>query len=277
MSNLNKKTSNGMKEIRLASKIIKTLIKDRIQYPGRLFADTASIVARCGILLLLYAYVFKLNNGVINGATFQVVAWSMFFYFSLMILNLRSISRLITQDIISGNIEVLIVKPVRYLLYRAWWQIGAGLYPFLVTTILGVVALWLTIGFPDSMATSLFVLTFLATFTGSVIVSLLIYVIVGMLSFWIEDSTPVYWLVDKAVMILGGSYLPIALFPELMYKIALYSPFGASSFVTHTVSDSWTMIWCKLIGMQIFWIAVLGFGTYFMFSMAVKKVSVNGG
>src|SRR3989344_6130407 len=68
-----------MKEIRLAKKIITTLVKDRIQYPGRLFADTASIAARCGILLLLYAYVFKLNDGVVNGATFAVVAWSMFF------------------------------------------------------------------------------------------------------------------------------------------------------------------------------------------------------
>lgn len=266
-----------MKEIRLASKIIKTLVKDRIQYPGRLFADTASIVARCGILLLLYSYVFKLNGGVVNGTTFVVVAWSMFFYFSLMILHLRNISRLIMQDITSGSIEVLFVKPVNYLLYRVWWQIGTGIYPFLVTTILGVAVLWGTIGIPHAMTINLFIPTFLATFIGAVMVSLLVYIIVGLLSFWIEDSTPVYWLVDKAVMILGGSYLPIALFPDLMYKVALYSPFGASSFVTHTVSDSWATIWYKLIGMQMLWVAVLGLIIYFMFSKATKKVSVNGG
>lgn len=266
-----------MKEIRLASKIIKTLIKDRIQYPGRLFADTTSIVARCGILLLLYAYVFKLNGGLINGVTFKVVAWSMFLYFSLMMLNLRSISRLITQDIISGNIEVLMVKPISYLFYRAWWQVGAGVYPFLITTILGVAILWWIVGVPQSMTVGLFAPTFLVTFLFAIVVSLLIYSIVGLLSFWMEDSTPVFWLVDKAVMILGGSYLPIALFPNLMYKVALYSPFGASAFVTHTVSDSWVLIWYKLVGIQMFWILVLGLCVYFMYLRAVKKVSVNGG
>ena len=110
-----------MKEIRLARKIIKTLVKDRIQYPARLFADTASIVARCGILLLLYSYVFGLNNGVIKGTTFVVVAWSMFFYFSFSTLGLSRIARYIMQDIISGHIEVLFSKPIFYLSYRAWW------------------------------------------------------------------------------------------------------------------------------------------------------------
>lgn len=266
-----------MKEIRLAKKIIKTLVKDRIQYPARLFADTASIVARCGILLILYAYVFKLNHGSVNGTTFILVAWSMFFYFSLMMLGLRNISKFIMQDITSGHIEVLLSKPVSYLLYRAWWQIGSGLYPFLVTTTLGFVTLAVTVGIPQTMTSSLFIPTLILAFLGAITVSLLVYAIVGLLAFWIEDSTPVFWIVDKAVMILGGSYLPIALFPNLMYKIALYSPFGASGFVSHTVYESWATTWYKLLGIQMLWVLVLGLGISLMFSMATKKISVNGG
>ena len=68
-----------MKEIRLATKILKTTVKDRIQYPDRLVVDTIGILARCGILLILYWYVFKLSNGVINGTTFLFAAWSIFF------------------------------------------------------------------------------------------------------------------------------------------------------------------------------------------------------
>lgn len=266
-----------MKEIRLAKKIIKTLVKDRMQYPARLFADTTTMVARCGILLVLYAYVFDLNNGVVSNVTFDVVAWSMFFYFAFLTLNLRRISGYIMQDITSGNIEVLLSKPISYLSYRTWWQIGSGMYPFFITTTIGSIALIVIVGIPHAMTIPIFLPTLLVTFISAAIVTLLVYAIVGLLAFWVEDVTPIYWIIDKAVMILGGSYLPIALFPDFMYKIALYSPFGASVFVTHTVYESWAMVWYKLIGIQMAWILVLGLVIYLMFSKAVRNVSVNGG
>ena len=109
------------------------------------------------------------------------------------------------------------------------------------------------------------------------ILSLLLYTLVGLLAFWIEDTNPVFWIVDKAVMILGGSYLPVALFPKFMYKLALYSPFGASQFITHTVYDTWQTNWYILIGIQIFWSLVIGSIVYILFAKARRKVSVNGG
>lgn len=266
-----------MKEIRLATKIIRTLVKDRMQYPGRLIADTFALVARCGVLLILYWYVFKLNGGTINGTTYILVAWSMFFYFAFSTLRLRDISRTIMRDVQSGNVEVLFNKPVSYLGYRIWWQIGSGLYPFLVATVLGSIALWLIVGIPQSMTIGIFAPTMLLVFVGASILSLVLYSIVGLLAFWIEEINPVFWMVDKAVMILGGSYLPVALFPVFMYKLALYSPFGASQFVTHTVYDTWASEWYLLIGIQAFWIVVLGLVMGIMFKKAREKVSVNGG
>lgn len=78
-------------------------------------------------------------------------------------------------------------------------------------------------------------------------------------------------------MILGGSYLPIALFPTFLYKIALYSPFGASQFITHTVNESWKSDWYVLILTQLFWIIVSGITLYLLYSKAKNKLSVNGG
>ena len=266
-----------MKAIRLASKILKTLIKDRMHYPKRLIIDTFTVVARFGVLIILYAYVFKINGGLINNTTFVVVAWSMFFYFSFMILGLRNISKVIMQDVKSGNVEVLFSKPISYIFYRFWWQVGIGLYSFVIITIVGGFALYLAIGFPATFGTSIFFSTVFFAFLGGVILSLILYSVVGLLAFWIEDINPVFWIVDKAVMILGGSYLPVALFPPLMYKISLYSPFGASQFLTHTVYDSWQTNWYELLGIQLLWCVVLGLTLYFMFKGAKKKVSVNGG
>ena len=41
------------KKIRLAKRILKTLIKDSFQYPHRLIIDTFIVITRCGILLVL--------------------------------------------------------------------------------------------------------------------------------------------------------------------------------------------------------------------------------
>jgi ABC-2 type transport system permease protein len=266
-----------MSEIRLANKVIRTLIKDRIHYPGRLIADTSALVARCGVLLILYWYVFQLNGGMVNGTSYAVIAWSIFFYFAFSTFRLRDIAKTIMQDVQSGNVEVLFNKPISYLAYRTWWQIGLGMYPFLVAIILGSITLGLIVGFPASMTIGIFLPTVLLVFIGAAALSLVLYAIVGLLAFWIEDITPVFWIVDKAVMILGGSYLPVALFPDFMYKLALYSPFGASQFVTHTVYESWENNWYILIGIQAFWILVLSLIVFVMFEKARKKVSVNGG
>ena len=265
------------KKFRLANKILVTLVKDRIHYPVRLLADTLSVTARFVVLIVLYFYVFKLNGGTINNTTFVVVAWSMFFYFSFMILGMRSIAKMIMHDVQTGNVEVLFSKPVNYLFYRFWWQIGMGIYSFIITTIVGMAGLYFTIGFPATFGTFTFLSTIAFVFLGGVFLSFLIYSIVGVLAFWIQDINPVFWVVDKTVMILGGSYLPVALFPPIMYKIALYSPFGASQFLNHTVYASWQNDWYQLMGIQILWIIFLGVILFFMFRGAKKKVSVNGG
>jgi ABC-2 type transport system permease protein len=180
-------------------------------------------------------------------------------------------------DVQTGNIEVLLNKPISYLLYRSWWQIGAGAYSFLVSLILGVALLWIIIGIPATMTTVLFWSTLLAVIFGTLLLGIILYLIVGILAFWIEDINPVFWVVDKAVMILGGSYLPLALFPAFMQKVALYSPFGAVQFITHTVYVSWSSQWWIALAMQAFWIITLGIVLHVLFIAAREKVSVNGG
>jgi len=266
-----------MKEIRLANKIIKTLVKDRMQYPDRLIVDTVALVARCGLLLVLYGYVFRINGGTVNGISYAVAAWSMFFYFVFSSLRLRDISREIMRDVQTGNIEVLFNKPISYLGYRVWWQIGSGLYSFLVIVALGTPVLAYAVGLPATMTAGVFLPTFFLALMGAAVLSLVMYSTVGFLAFWMEDANPAFWIVDKAVMVLGGSFLPVALFPPFMYKLALYSPFGASQFITHTVYESWKNDWYILVGIQLFWIIALGSNMYLIFAKARERVSVNGG
>lgn len=266
-----------MSATRLASMLVRTLIKDRLHYPGRLAVDMMSMVARCGVLLLLYSYVFSLRGGEVHNTTFVFVAWSMFFYFAFSTLRLPEISRLIMRDVQSGNVEVLLSKPISYLWYRFWWQVGAGLPSFFVATILCGTMLGLLVGVPPTMTNPFFIVTLLASLLGGVMLGSLLYSLFGLLAFWVEDIRPILWLVDKSVMMLGGSYLPVALMPPLMYQIALFSPFGLANLATHTVYELWQASWFFLLGMQVIWVMVLGGCALWLFARARQKVSVNGG
>ena len=92
-----------------------------------------------------------------------------------------------------------------------------------------------------------------------------------------EDIKPLHAIIDKSIMILGGSYLPIALFPPLLYKVSIWSPFGASQFITHIVYNNWEDNFLKMISLQIFWIVLLGLLLYLIYKRAEKALTVNGG
>lgn len=266
-----------MNGTRLGYKILGILFKDQVYHPGRLVVDLSAIVARCGVLLGLYWYVFQLRGGEVGGVSYPSIAWSIFFYFMFSLLRLREISQMIMMDVRSGNIETLLSKPVSYLSYRAWWQIGTGLYSFFAISIIGGALLFLLIGIPDAMRFPMFLPTLFFVFLGSALLSLALYFIVGLLAFWIDDIQPVFWMVDKSVMILGGSYLPVALFPPMMYQLALWSPFGASRFITHAAYDSWQSEWLGLLGIQMLWTVILSVIVSVLFSLAKRRVSINGG
>lgn len=256
---------------------MRAMFLERTEGRVRLIADISSMAARFGLLVWLYYYFFKYNGGVVMGETLQTISWSMFFYFSFMFLNFRYLSRSIQREINTGQIEILLSKPVNYFVYKFSENIGNKLFPFTINLVLTFSIMVIIFKIPETMSSLFFVLTFFVTFIFCIVLSFLIYTIIGVLAFWLEDISPVQWVLDKFVMILGGSYLPVAFFPPLMKKLAIWSPFGASQFITHTVYSSWQVDFLKLILIQIFWAVVLYLLLRIMFVRAMKKVSVNGG
>jgi len=78
-------------------------------------------------------------------------------------------------------------------------------------------------------------------------------------------------------MILGGSYLPVGLFPKFMKILAFISPFGAVNFATSTVYSSWNNEYLIRILIQIVWIIIFGFLLVFVYKKAREKAMINGG
>ena len=78
-------------------------------------------------------------------------------------------------------------------------------------------------------------------------------------------------------MVLGGSYLPISMFPPFLKVFAFISPFGAVNFASSTVYESWNNEYLTRIGLQVLWIVVFGLLLIFVYKKSKEKAMINGG
>jgi ABC-2 type transport system permease protein len=103
------------------------------------------------------------------------------------------------------------------------------------------------------------------------------YVAIGLLAFWLEDVSPVYWVWQKAMFILGGLMLPIDLYPALMQRAAAATPFpsmlaGPASFMLPAAVGAG-----RLAGDLLIWSIVTASILWWLFRRATFRLTVNGG
>lgn len=265
-----------MKKIKFYLTIIKIFMKNQMQDRTNIILDIFNMISRCLIVFLLYAYIFKIQGGSINGVDYKTTMWSMFIYFCIMILNIRKLDNIIMTEVKSGNVEMFMNKPTNYILISFMKVIGRGIFSYLFISILGSIIMALLIGIPN-LNLIIFIPTFIITLLLGQILGLLIYGIIGLLSFFIQDIRPIHWIVDKFVMVLGGSYLPISMFPNFMKIIAYISPFGAINFATSTVYNSWNKEFIIRISIQIIWIIIFSILLNYIYKKSKEKAMINGG
>jgi ABC-2 type transport system permease protein len=193
-----------------------------------------------------------------------------------MILNLRRLDNQIMTEVKSGNVEMFMNKPTNYLFISFYKVIGRGLFSFLFISILGSIIMALSIGVPN-LNLVIFIPTFIITLLLGQILGLMTYAVIGLLAFFIEDIRPIHWVVDKFIMILGGSYLPISMFPPFMKIIAFVSPFGAINFASSTVYETWNNEFIFRILIQIAWIIIFYLLLNYVYSKSKEKAMINGG
>src|SRR5262245_37319895 len=95
------------------------------------------------------------------------------------------------------------------------------------------------------------------------------YIWIGLLAFWLEDVSPVYWVWQKLLFMLGGLMLPLELYPHVVQRAALFTPFPAmlalpASFMLNGGRVDPT----ELAGILVMWSLVIGFGVRWSFRRA---------
>jgi ABC-2 type transport system permease protein len=101
---------------------------------------------------------------------------------------------------------------------------------------------------------------------------------IGLLAFWLQDATPVYWLWQKLLFVLGGLMLPLEVYPAFVQTAAAFTPFPSllgrpASFV---LSGAGADVWALALDLAL-WSALTALGVSWLFRRAATALTINGG
>ncbi|MBI5220258.1 MAG: ABC-2 family transporter protein [Candidatus Liptonbacteria bacterium] len=235
------------------------------------------VALRVWIFAQLYRATYNLSGEEsIGGLTLPMVIWGLMLTQSFQSATRPPVARLIEDEVKSGTLAYSLNKPVFYPLFHCAGYLGRILPNILFNLAVGGLAALILVG-PINWTVGGFILGLWLLFFGYIL-DFLIFFIIGLLSFWIEDISAFIWIYSKAQLVLGGLILPISLFPEAIRKVAELTPFTQLYYGAARLMVQFDLpTFFRFFSVQLFWLLVFGLTAWFVFRKGLKQVAINGG
>lgn len=253
-------------------------IKDALFYRSKIISSLFVWCLRAIIVCVLYSYAYSyVGTNQIRGISREVTLWSLALYFVFLALSFRNIFSDVVKEVKYGDVEIHFNKPYSYPFFIMCSRIAKSFPEFLLTAIGMGIFLMFYAPLHDIHFTPAWILATILLFIGGLIMGSCFYFLVGLSAFWLEEADPVYWLCDKLVMVLAGSYVPVALFPPILKAVSNYSPFGAMIFIDRIFYPTFEAEWMKLVAIQWVWVLLVGTCMALVYRHVRRQVFISGG
>lgn len=182
------------------------------------------------------------------------------------------------QRVRTGDIAIVLIKPLNYFLMNFSECIGQSLFHFLVRGIpLLILSIFIfNIELPSDI--DLYLLFLPSALLGYSIIFIINFII-GLLSFWFIEVFSFQLMKYGMFILFSGGMLPIDFFPDVMQPLISILPFKYTLYVPTSIIIGHfpknTML--SLIWLQLVWFIVLYIISIFMWRAAEKKLVIQGG
>lgn len=257
--------------------IFKSELMSSLQYVLNILVSLIGYFLIMFIFLHVWKYIYSDPKEIINGYTMNQMIWYIMITEVLWYVSAgKRYCKKIVEDVRGGNIAYNISKPYNYIIYSLSAHLGSRLTSAVLYTAFGLLLGYLLLGsFPN--ITILSIIPILVTGVLAIIINTLLVTFIGLLSFFIEDANPFYWLYSKLLLVLGITF-PIEYFPKVIQIFLSYSPiyvvsYGPAKLFTDFSWNNFTHI---LIA-QIIYLFISYILCLLIYKKGVKKLNVNGG
>jgi len=100
----------------------------------------------------------------------------------------------------------------------------------------------------------------------------------GMAAFWLGDASPLWWVTQKALFVLGGMMMPLSLYPDAIQRIAVFTPFPAILAGPATLALRGSVEGAGTVALRLgFWGIAIALALQLLFRRATRTLTLNGG
>jgi ABC-2 type transport system permease protein len=191
-------------------------------------------------------------------------------------LSLPQLTRMIDQEVRSGQLAYLLVRPCSYVLYHFAQYLGERLVRLVINSAVAFIIALLFLGPPPF--TWMGVLAWPLVVFLAACIDYVVYFSIGLLAFWTEETTPFFLIVNRLSLVLGGVMAPLEVLPQPIRGIALILPFSAVLYgPARTLVHFQLVPFCWLLVQQVITIAIGSLLLFALYRLATRRVNINGG
>jgi ABC-2 type transport system permease protein len=190
--------------------------------------------------------------------------------------SMPALTRRIDQEVRSGQLAYLLGRPCNYIFYNFAQYMGERLVRFTINGIVAAVVALVFVGPPHLTWMGVVAwppVTFLA-----LCIDFVAYFSIGLLAFWTEDTNSFSFVFSRLTLVLGGVLAPLEIFPQPLRSIAQALPFSAILYgPARTLVHFELYPFLGLLEQQLITIAAGCVILFAIYSVAIRRVSINGG
>lgn len=190
--------------------------------------------------------------------------------------SMPALTRRIDQEVRSGQLAYLLGRPCSYIFYNFAQYMGERLVRFTINGIVAAVVALVFVG-PPHLTWMGIVAWPLVTFLA-LCIDFVAYFSIGLLAFWTEDTNSFSFVFSRLTLVLGGVLAPLEIFPQPLRSIAQALPFSAILYgPARTLVHFELYPFLGLLEQQLITIAAGSVILFAIYSVAIRRVSINGG
>lgn len=227
------------------------------------------------ILGQLWRTTFAQHGSLLLGFTVNSMVWYLAAAETIAT-SMPALTRRIDQEVRSGELAYLLGRPCSYILYNYAHYLGERFVRLLLNGVIASLVALLFVGPPQFSWQGAVVWPFMAFLAISI--EFVCYFAIGLLAFWTENTQSFSFIFSRLTLVLGGVLAPIEIFPQPLRSIAQIMPFSTMLYGPSRVLVHFTVgVFAQLVLQQIITLAIAGLLLLILYTIASRRVSINGG
>ncbi len=244
-------------------------------YRFDVFTSIASVLVRVYLLRMVWLALYARNAAPSDLPLHAIITYTTIAMLMGLVMDIDQ-TRLLHDSLHDGSIATDFMKPISVPLY--FFSDGTGevlFHAVLIVPSLLLALLIVHIDVPSLPVLGVFFVSFLLGY----LVGFCLNFILNCIAFWTLEIQAVQLIVTWLTDLFGGEIIPLVIFPLFLQKIAFVLPFAAmfSTPLLIYVGVIRPDRYLEVLGVQLFWVVVLGLIATVVWRAGARRIVVQGG